>query len=193
MAVSYSANQYENAFVSQRLLNWESPKSTGNRPGFNPKSTKAIADANGHLISGHKREGSARTSFVGTWELPKQLPGNNIDNPMARDADAYDKLRSTYGESRLRLTGQKFNYRAPQRSTQKASHKTAGVTSSEQADVLSLQQSAAQTAGPAGAAPETTAAGAQLNGEDQLSNKIPVPDFSREDEFDRKRENLAGL
>jgi len=192
MAVSYSANQYENAFVSQRLLNWESPKPTGNRPGFTPKSTKAIADANGHLISGHKREGSARTSFVGTWDLPKQLPGNNIDNPMARDADAYDKLRSTYSESKLRLTGQQFNYRAPLRSTQKTSQKTAGMTSSDQADVLSLQQSAAQTSGP-GAAADSSAAGAQANEGEQLSNKIPVPDFSHEDEFNRKKENLAGL
>jgi len=193
MAVSYSANQYENAFVSKRLLNWESPKPTGDRPGFNHKSTRVIADDNGHLKSSHKREGSAKTSFIGTWDLPKRLPGNSIDNPMARDAEAYEKLNATYGESKLRLTGKKFNYRAPQRNTQKSSNKTAAMTSSEQADVLSLQQSGGYPGTAAAADRSLAAGGEQLNEENQLSNKIPVPDFSLDDEFNKKRENLAGL
>jgi len=192
MAVSYSANQYENAFVSKRLLNWESAKSTGNRPGFEPKCTKVIADANGHLISGHKREGSAKSSFIGTWDLPKRLPGNSIDNPMARDADAYEKLRETYSDDKLRLTGKKFNYRAPQRNTKKSNASTSG----QQADVLSLEQAAAsggQCSGPAADAAKSPANdGTQIN-EEQLSNKIPVPDFSLDEDFNRKRENLAGL
>lgn len=37
--------------------------------------------------------------------------GNNIDNPMARDRVAYDKLRESYADSKLLLTGQPFNYR----------------------------------------------------------------------------------
>jgi len=110
MAKIYSANQYEDAFLSMRNRNWEVPKETNKRAG-SVKRTEIIVDNNGHLVSKHRRESSSGSGFVGTWQMPVRIPGNKIDNPTARDQAAYEKLRDSYSDSRLLLTGHPFNYK----------------------------------------------------------------------------------
>jgi len=110
MAKIYSANQYEDAFLSMRNRNWEVPKETNKRAG-SVKRTEIIVDNNGHLVSKHRRESSSGSGFVGTWQMPVRIPGNKIDNPTARDQAAYEKLRDCYSDSKLLLTGHPFNYK----------------------------------------------------------------------------------
>jgi len=188
MATSYSANQYDNAFVSKRLKSWEVPKYTETRPKLNNSVTRPITDDNGRLLSGTRRENSARSNFVGTWDMPKKLPGNRIDNPTARDQQAYDKLRQTFEESKLCLTGQKFNYRTQKQTSQQLAE------TNGQRDDLALDGIVSAEA------PAAEIQAIQTNGLDSaqdqcgqlvVSNKIPVPDFSKE--YELNDPVLAGL
>ncbi|XP_061075807.1 protein Flattop [Conger conger] len=91
MATNFSANQYENAFRSQKLQNWTIPKQFKERPTFADGHTTFIATDRGHLLPGVKRATHAST-FVGTWDLPRKISPTYI-NPTARSLDGQERLR----------------------------------------------------------------------------------------------------
>ncbi|XP_037540350.1 protein Flattop [Nematolebias whitei] len=92
MASSFSANQYDGAFKSQRLQNWCEAKHFKERPSAWVSPTSFIADNRGHLLPGVKK-GNAWPDFKGTWDLPARVPAHHI-NPTARSAEGLGRLRS---------------------------------------------------------------------------------------------------
>uniref|UniRef100_A0A3Q3M3C3 Protein Flattop n=1 Tax=Labrus bergylta TaxID=56723 RepID=A0A3Q3M3C3_9LABR len=104
MSSSYSANQYESAFRSQKLQNWCETKRFKERPTAQEGHTTFIADDRGHLLPGHficinKHEyiytsgGSAWPDFKGTWDLPPRIPARHV-NPTGRSEEGLRRLRS---------------------------------------------------------------------------------------------------
>ncbi|XP_072223373.1 protein Flattop [Leuresthes tenuis] len=93
MSSSYSANQFDGAFKSQRLQNWCEPKHFKERPTGKVGHSSFIADNNGHLLPGVVRRGSAWPDFKGTWDLPARIPARHI-NPTARSVDGLKRLES---------------------------------------------------------------------------------------------------
>ncbi|XP_047441215.1 protein Flattop [Mugil cephalus] len=93
MSSSYSANQYESAFKSQRLQNWCETKRLKERPSAQVGHTAFIADDRGHLLPGVVKRGSAWPDFKGTWDLPAGIPAHRI-NPTARSEEGLNRLRS---------------------------------------------------------------------------------------------------
>ena len=74
------ALQYEQSFDSRRLQNWELRNKHRRRPLTKSGFTQIISNDRGHLLPSQPR--SARSpwgTFVGTWDLPKKLPGNNLN------------------------------------------------------------------------------------------------------------------
>lgn len=94
MATNFSANQYENAFVSKRIQNWELPSNHRERPRSIKGSPKVIATDRGHLLPAYRSNNGSLSNFVGTWDLPKKLPGNRINVPTARSLEAFSRLQS---------------------------------------------------------------------------------------------------
>jgi hypothetical protein len=108
MASSFSANQYNNAFVPKKIQNWEVPKEHREDPRKPKGTSKIIADDNGYLLPEYKRSDTATWSnFVGTWDMPKKLPGTKIDIRTARDPIAYEKLQRDFKEAREVLSGRR--------------------------------------------------------------------------------------
>ncbi|KAM4562396.1 protein Flattop isoform 1-T2 [Odontesthes bonariensis] len=93
MSSGFSANQFEGAFKSQRLLNWCEPKHFKERPTGQVGHTSFIADNRGHLLPGVVKTGSAWSDFKGTWDLPARIPSRHI-NPTARSVDGLKRLKS---------------------------------------------------------------------------------------------------
>uniref|UniRef100_A0A9J8BWJ4 Protein Flattop n=1 Tax=Cyprinus carpio carpio TaxID=630221 RepID=A0A9J8BWJ4_CYPCA len=94
MSTSYSANQYESAFKSQKLQNWTVPKHFKERPSAAEGQTTFIATDRGHLLSSVRtKRGSAWPAFQGTWDLPRCFPPASI-NPTARSQEGQDRLRT---------------------------------------------------------------------------------------------------
>ncbi|XP_070696442.1 protein Flattop [Pempheris klunzingeri] len=93
MSSSYSANQYEGAFKSQRLQNWCETKAFKQRPTAQEGHTTFIADNRGHLLPGMVKRGSAWPDFKGTWDLPARIPARHI-NPTGRSVEGVSRLRS---------------------------------------------------------------------------------------------------
>ncbi|XP_073679086.1 protein Flattop [Garra rufa] len=97
MSTSYSANQYESAFKSQKLQNWTIPKHFKERPSAAEGHTTFIATDRGHLLPGVRTKRlSAWPAFQGTWDLPRYIPPASI-NPTARSREGQDRLR-TWGQ-----------------------------------------------------------------------------------------------
>ncbi|GAA6103923.1 protein Flattop [Tachysurus ichikawai] len=92
MSSSFSANQYDNAFKSNKLQNWTVPKHYKNEPSPAEGDTIFIATDRGHLLPNVKR-GCPWTSFQGTWDLPKHIPLVHI-NPTARSQEGQQRLRA---------------------------------------------------------------------------------------------------
>ncbi|KAB5546312.1 hypothetical protein PHYPO_G00070600 [Pangasianodon hypophthalmus] len=92
MSSSFSANQYDNAFKSNKLQNWTVPKHYKEKPSPAEGHTKFIATDRGHLLPGVKR-GCPWTSFQGTWDLPSHIPPVHI-NPTARSQEGQQRLRA---------------------------------------------------------------------------------------------------
>ncbi|XP_038129388.1 protein Flattop [Cyprinodon tularosa] len=92
MSSSFSANQYESAFRSQRLQNWCVTKPFKERPRTRVGPSSFVADSRGHLLPGVKK-GGAWPDFKGTWDLPARIPPPNI-NTTARSAAGLDRLRT---------------------------------------------------------------------------------------------------
>ncbi|XP_071377405.1 protein Flattop [Centroberyx affinis] len=93
MASSYSANQYESAFKSQRLQNWCASKDYKERPAALEGHTTFIANDKGHLLPGVVKKGSAWPDFKGTWDLPARLPARCI-NPTGRSVEGRSRLQA---------------------------------------------------------------------------------------------------
>ncbi|CAJ1055121.1 protein Flattop isoform X2 [Xyrichtys novacula] len=93
MSKSYSANQFEDAFRSQRLQNWCETKQFKQRPTAQEGHTPFIADDRGHLLPGVFKRGSAWPDFKGTWDLPAHIPPRHI-NPTGRSVEGINRLKS---------------------------------------------------------------------------------------------------
>ncbi|XP_062398129.1 protein Flattop [Sardina pilchardus] len=94
MSSSFSANQYDGAYKSQKLQNWTVPKHFKERPSAADGHTTFITNDHGHLLPGMKaKNGSAWTSFVGTWDLPNRIPPTYI-NPTARSHEGQERLKN---------------------------------------------------------------------------------------------------
>ncbi|XP_005999396.1 protein Flattop [Latimeria chalumnae] len=92
MAFNFSANQYENAFRSNKLLNWTVPKPYKEDPSTLEGCTPIIANDRGHLLPGIPRsKTNPWGTFMGTWEMPKKIPPPKLDYT-ARSADAAARL-----------------------------------------------------------------------------------------------------
>jgi len=93
MSTNFHANQYEQGFTPHRTQNWEVPKNVkGKYPETNTGFTRIKANDTGHLLPNVPRERSSPWgSFVGTWDMPKKIPGNGITNPTARSDQAVEK------------------------------------------------------------------------------------------------------
>ncbi|XP_063063781.1 protein Flattop [Engraulis encrasicolus] len=99
MSSSFSANQYEGSFKSQKLQNWTVPKHFKERPCAVTGHTTIIATDRGHLLPGLKAKGSnAWASFVGTWDMPNRIPPTYI-NCTARSLEGQERLKN-YGNPR---------------------------------------------------------------------------------------------
>ncbi|XP_052246500.1 protein Flattop homolog isoform X2 [Dreissena polymorpha] len=93
MALHFSANQYERNFKPTLLQNWEVPRRYRERPRAFVGFTQIIANDKGHLMQGVKRSReSPWGTFVGTWDLPLKIPGNNMTNSTARTENAVLRL-----------------------------------------------------------------------------------------------------
>ncbi|KAF4096773.1 protein Flattop [Onychostoma macrolepis] len=100
MSTSYSANQYESAFKSQKLQNWTIPKHFKERPSAAEGHTTFIATDRGHLLPGVRTKSeSAWPAFQGTWDLPRYIPPASI-NPTARSPEGQDRLK-TWGQMKF--------------------------------------------------------------------------------------------
>ncbi|XP_043080281.1 protein Flattop [Puntigrus tetrazona] len=100
MSTSYSANQYDSAFKSQKLQNWTIPKHFKERPAAAEGHTAFIATDRGHLLPGVRTKGgSPWPAFQGTWDLPRYIPPASL-NPTARSQEGQDRLR-TWGQMKL--------------------------------------------------------------------------------------------
>uniref|UniRef100_A0A8C6TVB6 Protein Flattop n=1 Tax=Neogobius melanostomus TaxID=47308 RepID=A0A8C6TVB6_9GOBI len=93
MSSGYSANQYENAFKSQRLQNWCQPKHFKERPTAKLGRSRVIVNDRGHLLPGSKQEGSSWPDFRGTWELPARIPAPRVC-PTARSEQGLKRLQA---------------------------------------------------------------------------------------------------
>ncbi|XP_040910023.1 protein Flattop isoform X2 [Toxotes jaculatrix] len=93
MSSSYSANQYDSAFKSQRLQNWCEAKRLEERPTAQEGRTTFIANDRGHLLPGVVKRGSAWPNFRGTWDLPARIPAHRI-NPTGRSVEGLNRLKS---------------------------------------------------------------------------------------------------
>ncbi|XP_018555686.1 protein Flattop [Lates calcarifer] len=93
MSSSYSANQYNSAFQSQRLQNWCETKHFKERPTAQQGHTMFIANDRGHLLPGVVKRGGAWPDFKGTWDLPARIPAHRI-NPTGRSVDGLNRLKS---------------------------------------------------------------------------------------------------
>ncbi|XP_011437457.3 protein Flattop homolog [Magallana gigas] len=93
MSLHFSANQYDQAFDPHRLQNWEVPKQFRPRPRAFDGFTQIVANNRGHLLSGVKRSReSPWGNFVGTWDMPLNIPGNKMMNSTARTFHAQVRL-----------------------------------------------------------------------------------------------------
>lgn len=107
MSVNYSANQYEQAFNTKRMQSWEDPVPVSRRPARREGFTQFVATDGGHLLPGVQRTRSSPWgSFVGTWDMPHKLPGNNILNRTARSERAALRFETEKEQAAEVLSGE---------------------------------------------------------------------------------------
>ncbi|OWF53831.1 protein Flattop-like isoform X2 [Mizuhopecten yessoensis] len=106
MALHFSANQYNKSFDPKLLQNWEVPAQYRERPSAYTGFTQIKANDRGHLLPGVKRSReSPWGTFVGTWDLPLKIPGNNMSNQTARTFDAVQRLDRCKTDGEIILKG----------------------------------------------------------------------------------------
>ncbi|XP_071957790.1 protein Flattop homolog [Antedon mediterranea] len=77
MSSHFNANQYDDAFHSKRLQNWQIPKTFKEHPSQYDGFTQIIANDRGHILPGVSRsQVSPWGEFLGTWDMPRKIPGN---------------------------------------------------------------------------------------------------------------------
>ncbi|XP_029657823.1 protein Flattop-like [Octopus sinensis] len=89
MSIIFNASQYEDAYRPKRLGNWEIPN-LKTFDGF----TEIIADNRGHLKDNKRDSKFSWSTYIGTWDLPKSIPGNHVSTRTSRSAKAVEKLES---------------------------------------------------------------------------------------------------
>ncbi|KAK3106914.1 hypothetical protein FSP39_002852 [Pinctada imbricata] len=106
MSLHFSANQYDQAFDPHRLQNWEVPSIYRQRPRAFEGFTQIVANDRGHLLKGVKRSReSPWGAFVGTWDMPLKIPGNNMTNSTARTFHAMQRLERCKTDGDIILRG----------------------------------------------------------------------------------------
>ncbi|XP_072500120.1 protein Flattop [Notamacropus eugenii] len=92
MASNYSANQFEHSFAPNLLRNWCVAKEDKKRPETHDGYTQIIADNRGHLLPSVPRsKTNPWGTFMGTWQMPLQIPPARI-NLTARSAASANRL-----------------------------------------------------------------------------------------------------
>jgi len=110
MATNFRANQYENAFKGFKLGNWESPSHYREAPRKLEGHTQIIADNKGHLSAGvHRSRENPWGNFVGTWDMPKHIPGNCTRVATARSSYARERLDHETEQAGYTIVGKKKN------------------------------------------------------------------------------------
>lgn len=110
MATNFRANQYENAFKAFKLGNWQVPSNYRETPRTLEGHTKVIATDRGHLESGVPRSReNPWGNFVGTWDLPKEIPGNCTRVTTARTTYGQQQLEQATHHAQHTLSGKKKN------------------------------------------------------------------------------------
>ncbi|KAK3581002.1 hypothetical protein CHS0354_013896 [Potamilus streckersoni] len=106
MSLHFSANQYDSAFKPKLLQNWEVPSQYRERPRAFQGFTQIVANDKGHLLPGVKRSRvSPWGTFIGTWDMPRIIPGNKLTNSMARAEGAIYRLERVKSEGDIILSG----------------------------------------------------------------------------------------
>ncbi|XP_060086230.1 protein Flattop homolog [Ylistrum balloti] len=106
MALHFSADQYNKAFDPKLLQNWEVPAQHRARPNAYTGFTQIKANDRGHLLPGVKRSReSPWGTYVGTWDLPLKIPGNNMTNKTARTFEAVQRLDRCKTDGEIILKG----------------------------------------------------------------------------------------
>ncbi|CAF0801906.1 unnamed protein product [Brachionus calyciflorus] len=77
MSKIYSAGQYDQTFSPKRMQMYAlSKQELEQRPAQRHTETSFVANDKGHLLSGVPRSnGNPFGDYVGTWDLPKSIPG----------------------------------------------------------------------------------------------------------------------
>nr|CAH8830298.1 unnamed protein product [Trichobilharzia regenti] len=111
MSQSFSANQYEEPFYPEHLQLYGPAKKFRERPRAKTRTTHFIASDNGHLLKGQdtKPGDCPWGHYVGTWDLPCHYPGNYINNPTSRTAEAFKKLQKEKESYQAKLNLAKAN------------------------------------------------------------------------------------
>jgi len=110
MSTNFTANQYENAFKGVKLANWQVPNQYKEHPRSLSGHTRTIANDRGHLETGVPRSReNPWGNFVGTWDLPKQIPGNCTRVTTARTTYAQQHLEEATHYAQHTLSGKKKN------------------------------------------------------------------------------------
>ncbi|XP_051854214.1 protein Flattop isoform X2 [Antechinus flavipes] len=92
MASNYTANQFENAFDANYLRNWCIAKGSKKQPEAHEGYTQIIANDRGHLLPSVPRsKANPWGTFMGTWQMPLQIPPARI-NLTARSTAAANRL-----------------------------------------------------------------------------------------------------
>ncbi|KAL5247430.1 hypothetical protein ACHWQZ_G019341 [Mnemiopsis leidyi] len=73
MATHFSANQYEDAYRSNRLQNYQVSNKYKERPATRRGATKIISNDRGHIVAPARRSlESPWGNFLGTWDMSKK-------------------------------------------------------------------------------------------------------------------------
>ncbi|CAF0963049.1 unnamed protein product [Adineta steineri] len=97
MSSNYSAGQFEQTFMPKRLQMYQVPREP--QSGIYPKGSMGsntsnfVANEHGHILPGvEKSKRSPFGEFVGTWDLPKTIPGPYHVTPMGRTEKSFQTL-----------------------------------------------------------------------------------------------------
>lgn len=114
MSLHFSANQYDRNFKPTLLQNWEVPREYRERPRAFIGFTQIVANDRGHLMPGVKRSReSPWGTFVGTYDLPLKIPGNNMTNTTARTENATLRLQRFKTDGDIVLQGKLKKCKVP--------------------------------------------------------------------------------
>lgn len=137
MSKHFSANQYEGAFKSSHLQNWQVPKSRiEQRPQKYEGYSVFLSDDRGYLLNNATRsKESPWGSFIGTWDMPTKIPGNNILNATSRHPSSANSLKHMKEEFEQKLKSIPVAEDSSNQSTKKTDEQKC-CSSTDNAEVL---------------------------------------------------------